>query len=460
MAADWPGSIPYEVVSPRAENRFSLRPTDISDEYLSWAPVDEIARVDSQLGLNENRGGGLQNSDRDALLKGIEAFIQGQDDGARGLGRAAAGYDPEGMRKVLQGLPPETRGHAVPYLMRPFDQGWAFVSDVRGLWNRPRPTLQGWMQGSAGFLLTRPAAAVRDEGFPATFSRTLGEQDLLRGHAYFIPLEIPVAATEEKPPTSSPEAEGGPNLSVKAHEWLRDIGWQSAYSDVWFHSLSVLYSRKYLVENAAGIAGGWPRVPLPRSAEALASSIELGRRTARLLDASQPSEPGSLSGVSFIGAVSSTTGQLDPATDLAVTARWGIAGKGGICMPSTGKLTERDYTVDEHGAIMQHAQALDMPTESVIELLGETCFDVWLNDVAYWRCVPSAVWRYKIGGNQVVKKWLSYRQRALLGRDLTSDELRGVADMVRRIAALVLMGPEHDSNYERVKTDVWGWNRS
>ena len=30
-----------------------------------------------------------------------------------------------------------------------------------------------------------------------------------------------------------------------------------------------------------------------------------------------------------------------------------------------------------------------------------TCFDVYLNDVAYWRCVPLAAWRYTIGDHQV-----------------------------------------------------------
>jgi hypothetical protein len=34
---------------------------------------------------------------------------------------------------------------------------------------------------------------------------------------------------------------------------------------------------------------------------------------------------------------------------------------------------------------------------------------------------------------------------------------RYVTEMVRRIAALVLMGPELDANYERVKADVWEW---
>jgi len=52
---------------------------------------------------------------------------------------------------------------------------------------------------------------------------------------------------------------------------------------------------------------------------------------------------------------------------------------------------------------------------------------------------------------------LSYRGRALLVRDLRPEEARYVTEMVRRIATLVLMGPELDANYERVKADVWEW---
>lgn len=79
-------------------------------------------------------------------------------------------------------------------------------------------------------------------------------------------------------------------------------------------------------------------------------------------------------------------------------------------------------------------------------------------DAAYWRCVSANVWRYTIGGYQVIKKWLSYRERALLGRDLRPEEARYVIEMVRRIAALVLMQPELDANYERVKAGVWEWD--
>ena len=37
--------------------------------------------------------------------------------------------------------------------------------------------------------------------------------------------------------------------------------------------------------------------------------------------------------------------------------------------------------------------------------LGETTFDVYLNEEAFWRNIPSAVWDYRLGGYQVLKKW-------------------------------------------------------
>jgi len=57
-----------------------------------------------------------------------------------------------------------------------------------------------------------------------------------------------------------------------------------------------------------------------------------------------------------------------------------------------------------------------------------------------------------------MKKWLSYRERALLRRDLKPDEARYVTEMARRIAALVLLEPALDENYERVKADTYAWS--
>ena len=82
---------------------------------------------------------------------------------------------------------------------------------------------------------------------------------------------------------------------------------------------------------------------------------------------------------------------------------------------------------------------------------SETTCDIYLNNTAYWKNVPVGVWEYTIGGYQVIKKWLSYRERDLLGRSLTIDEAREVTNIARRIAAILLVEPELDANYQVVK---------
>ena len=73
-------------------------------------------------------------------------------------------------------------------------------------------------------------------------------------------------------------------------------------------------------------------------------------------------------------------------------------------MPGQGRVEQRPYTADESAAL-----------GDAIPTLGESTVDVYLNDRAYWRNIPTAVWNYKLGGYQVLKKWLSYRERKVLG---------------------------------------------
>ena len=69
--------------------------------------------------------------------------------------------------------------------------------------------------------------------------------------------------------------------------------------------------------------------------------------------------------------------------------------------------------------------------------MGDTTFDIYLNDQAYWRDVPAKVWNYKLGGYQVLKKWLSYRESKILGRKLTLEEVQHFTDTARRIGAIL-----------------------
>jgi hypothetical protein len=95
--------------------------------------------------------------------------------------------------------------------------------------------------------------------------------------------------------------------------------------------------------------------------------------------------------------------------------------------------------------------------ETLKKPFGKKTLDVFLNDTAYWANLPEPVWEYHIGGYQVIKKWLSYREKGLLGRGLKLEEAEYVTEMARRIAALILLQPELDANYQAVKADTWPW---
>ncbi len=241
------------------------------------------------------------------------------------------------------------------------------------------------------------------------------------------------------------------NVSDAALGYLGERGGVAAAPSLFFHTLAVLHAPQYANDNADALRQDWPRVPLPGAAALLKGSGELGRQVAALLDPEKP-VPGVTSGrprpeLRHLGTPSKAGGgQFDPSSDFNVTARWGIAGKDGICMPGAGRAVKRAYTDDERAAL-----------GAGVDVLGETTFDIYLNERAFWKNVPQAVWEYTLGGYQVLKKWLSYRESALLARPLRLDEVEHVQQVVRRVAALKLLGPALDANYAAVQADLFAW---
>ena len=112
----------------------------------------------------------------------------------------------------------------------------------------------------------------------------------------------------------------------------------------------------------------------------------------------------------------------------------------------------RDHASEgkDHGASDDSGERGAVP-EGAIGILGEETCDVWLNERAYWRNIPLRVWEYSLAGYQVIKKWLSYREKELLDRSLTVEEARYVTEMARRIAAILLLSPALDANYRAAK---------
>ena len=112
--------------------------------------------------------------------------------------------------------------------------------------------------------------------------------------------------------------------------------------------------------------------------------------------------------------------------EFALTADWGHLGQGTVVMPGQGRAVERPYTGGERTVLSDATTAL-----------GPSTSDVYLNDRAYWRNVPEAVWNYKLGGYKVLKKWLSYRERKVLGRPLSPAEVLQFTGTARRIAEIL-----------------------
>ena len=237
------------------------------------------------------------------------------------------------------------------------------------------------------------------------------------------------------------------------------------------HTLAIHFSPAYLAENADGIRQDWPRLPLPDSKAALLASAELGRQVAALLDTESP-VPGVTSGKLRPELAGIAELHADGAPDLRVTAGWGHAGKGGVTMPGKGKLETRSFTAEEAAALNAGRATLPRsfaqpdggkvaarpePRPTACDYLGPATHDIYLNDTAYWRNVPEKVWDFTIGGYPVLKKWLSYREHDLLGRALTADEAREVMHTARRVAALILLQPELDANYQRAKEHSFPW---
>jgi hypothetical protein len=248
------------------------------------------------------------------------------------------------------------------------------------------------------------------------------------------------------------------NLSEETKLYLKTLGFTdidkdaTAYSAPWWHSLAIGFSPSYLEEHGEGIAIGWPRIPMPASRTDFDRSVGLGRRLAELInteaDIATVTSGELADHFKIMGLVS--------ATDLVVSAGWGRKDSKGRVNPGQGRTETRAYTSIEEEAIRKGAKILGIDNERVFELLGPP-LDIYLNTKTCWRCVPTAVWEYFIGGYQVIKKWLSYREEAILGRALTKEEAREVTGIVRRLASIVLMTDKLNANYSAIRDAAVTW---
>lgn len=467
----------YALAEPKPANRYSFQPESVSSAYEAWPSVRAIAASDPLLGLNENRGGALQDIEKSQLQERMKLFFDAElswEDyaaAAKCLTAPKARFDPQAARDKAIKAEKFDPSNVLRYTVRPLDTRWCYWTGIRPVWNEPRPLFREQVLAGNAFLATRPAGVASPEGVPFLYTRLLSEMDSIRGHSYHFPVQWrTIARGKNSRGGLFTAGESRPNLSKPACAYLTKLGVNdpdanaTAAGLIWMHALAIGYSPAYLTENADGIRRDWPRIPLPADRNVLAASATLGGQIAALLD-TEADVAGVTSGkipplLRTIGLISKTGGgQLDAGdSDLALSAGWGHYGKAGVVMPAKGKLTERQYDQVEAEALDAEATTRGMLANNVRRLLGERTCDVYLNNAAYWRNVPLNVWEYYIGGYQVIKKWLSYREDEILGRPLKSEEAREVTNTARRLAAIILLQPKLDENYRNVKAGAFDWS--
>ena len=411
-------------------------PTAVSEGWFDWPTLTDLFPVRFH-GVLTNRDAFLVEIDLDRLRARIGDYFNpdlSHEEIARRYPRVmkdTGRFDARTVRDVLLKRGGPSQSGFVRLTYRPFDNRWLYWESVTKLLDEKRAdyrphVFEGNMWLSAAQHLRQGAKEPQ-----TVFTENLGSHHLIERGSNMFP-----AWLRDDGIGNDEDASRRPNLSGSARRYLEHLG--ASVEDLFCHVLAVLHDPAYRAANAGALQMEWPRIPIPGwpdgesdgAAETLARSAARGRDLARLLDPDTP-VPGVTEGalrpeLAAIAVPSTLGGHNMTGDDFALTAGWGHYGSGEAVMPGQGRVVERALTPADRAAM-----------GDAVATLGETTFDIHLNGNAFWCNVPAAVWIYKLGGYQVLKKWLSYRERAILKRPLADKEVQHFTDTARRIAAIM-----------------------
>ena len=433
----------YSVLEPNLGLGLPFKLTPVSKDYFDWPTLPELFPV-SFPGVKTSRDGFLVDTDLDRLKVRIANYFNvdlNHEEIARrypGAMKTTARFNARSVRDTLlvRGGPDEAS--FIRFAYRPFDNRYLYWERETKLLDEKRIGYRPHVFGDNLWLEAREREAKEDFS-RGTVVRHLAD-NFGNGLSSFFPLWL---CNDDGLETAGNDTKHRPNLSAVAQHYLKHLN--ASAEDLFHHVLAVLHDPAYREANAGALRMEWPRIPLPgwptpgsagilpasAAAQALAQSAARGRQLAALLDPETP-VPGVTTGtlrpdIAAVAVPATVDGRNMDGDDFALTAGWGHYGTGEAVMPGQGRIVERDYTADERAAL-----------GDATGILGQTTFDIYLNGNAYWRNAPAAVWRYKLGGYQVLKKWLSYREREVLGRALLPEEVMYFAEVARRIGGIVM----------------------
>ena len=425
----------YAEIQPQLALGLPFKPMVVNNSWQNWPALPDLFPK-SFPGVKTSRDSFLVEIDLERLTARVADYFNADlshDEIARrypSVMNPSARFNASGVRIVLLARGGPSESGFVRYAYRPFDPRWLYWEGETKLLDEKRADYKRHIFEGNLWLVTQQKP--RREWSPPQLISSIGCIDLMDRSATCIPTWL----RDEGFGLNGDGQQRRPNLSPAAQRYLDRLG--LGVEDLFHHVLAVLHDPAYREANAGALRMEWPHIPLPGwpegdtpgSAEELAASAERGRELARLLDQETP-VPGVTTGalrpeVAAISVPATIDRSNMAGDDFAVTAGWGHFGSGDTVMPGQGHVVERPYTAGERAALGDPAATL-----------GDTTFDIHLNGRAYWRNVPANVWSYKLGGYQALKKWLSYREKRILGRDLLPEEVQHFTDTARRIGAIL-----------------------
>ena len=432
-----PGAI-YGGIEPVLPLGLPFVQTAVSEDWFDWPALPDLFPV-SYPGVQTKRDSFLVDVDLDRLKERIADYFNpdvSHEEIARryaGAMKSSSGFivrDAPAVRDALlkRGGPDESG--FIRFAYRPFDNRWLYWEPGHGLLGRPVPDYRPHVfDGNLWLVLQNKA---RPDLSPPLVISHAGDLNQMNSGVYCVSTYL-LGGDALEADGSQPQS----NLSSTARSYLSAVN--GNVMDLFHHVITTLHGPAYNRVNADALRAEGPRIPLvgwadgkaKGAAEALAESAARGRELARLLDSDTP-VPGVTQGtlrpeIAAIAVPATLDGRNMAGDDFALTTGWGHFGQSSAVMPGQGRVDERAYAPDERAAL-----------DDASTILGKTTFDIHLNRRARWRNVPAAVWRYKLGGYQVLKKWLSYRERDILARPLRPEEVQHFTDTARRIAAILM----------------------
>ena len=427
----------YSTLEPNLQLGLPFKPTKVSEGWFDWPALPDLFPV-SFPGVKTSRDSFLVDTDLDRLKARIADYFDpslSHEEIAQRYPRVmqtTRRFNPRNVRDTLLARGGPNEDGFIRFAYRPFDTRWLYWEKDTKLLDEKRADYRPHVfKGNVWLSAAQHLRKGIDEP-QACFTQEMASLHLIERTALMFPTWLRDDGLE------ATSAGNRPNLSEAAEGYLKRVG--ASVEDLFHHALATLHDPAYREANAGALRMEWSRIPLPGwpnggardAAEILSESASRGRELARLLD-SDASVPGVTqaplrSEMAAIAVPSTTAGGQMMSDDFAVTAGWGHYGAGEAVMPGQGRIVERAYTEEERDAL-----------GDALPVLGEKAFDVYLNERALWRCVPAAVWNYKLGGYQVLKKWLSYRESDILGRPLKPEEVQHFTDTTRRIAGILTL---------------------